>query len=518
MSRFYIKFFVIVVLILFYSNTTQASDGTIDNSFIASGAFNTIDVNSVAVQADNKILVGGYFTSYDGIPYEGLIRLNVDGSLDTSFANCGYSADKINIQPDGKIVIVSYKTIVRLNQDGTLDTSFNLGDVNAPRNQGYIRNITIQADGKILIGGYFTSYNGTDAFDLVRINSDGSLDTSFINGLGGEVNSIAIQSDGKIIAVGKFVAYCDGDMSCIDTPHIARLNLDGSLDQSFVVGSGFDDDVSSVVIQSNGKIIAGGIFTMYDSQMYNHIIRLNQDGTVDSSFQKDVFTSSDIPLLIIQPDNDKIIVRKEILDGIYTYNMAQLTSNGAIDPVFSSSAYFNNNVNSFTTDSMGRLIVVGSFTSYNSQLAPQVIRLNADPVIFPPSPTIEVKKTHTKVVGYMPNFQLYQTVPSTKTTSLFIPISSQSQQVCLPLITENIQLGKKNSAKEVNKLVKFLNNYEGTNLSLDGIYGPIDFKAVKDFQKKYHKDIFSKNVNGKINGIVGPYTRNKINKLSCSEN
>src|SRR5207237_286301 len=130
-------------------------------------------------------------------------------------------------------------------------------------------------DGKIIIGGNFASYNGTSRDSIPRLNSDGSLDTSFDAGganLGGGLLTIALQPDGKVIGGGS------------NTGGIARLNSDGSRDTSFDPGTGTDSTVFTTALQSDGKIIIGGKFLNYGLTSRSHIARLNSNGSVDTSF------------------------------------------------------------------------------------------------------------------------------------------------------------------------------------------------------------------------------------------
>src|SRR5690606_32753107 len=137
-----------------------------------------------------------------------------------------------------------------------------------------INSMSIQDDGKIIVGGNFTSYDGTARNRIARLNTDGALDTAVEvgNGFNNVINSMSIQDDGKIIVGGNFTSY-DGTAR----NRIARLNTDGSLDTSFVVGNGFNNVINSMSIQDDGKIIVGGNFTSYDGTARNRIARLNTD-------------------------------------------------------------------------------------------------------------------------------------------------------------------------------------------------------------------------------------------------
>jgi uncharacterized delta-60 repeat protein len=140
--------------------------------------------------------------------------------------------------------------------------------------------LVIQSDGKILAGGQFTLYNSTTCNGIVRLNSDGSIDNTFSIGSGlSDVRNIKIQYDGKIIAVGGFTSYNGTSIN-----RIIRLNVDGSIDNGFAIGSGFNFSPYDLKIQADGKIIAIGNFTLYNGTSCNGIIRLNIDGTIDSGF------------------------------------------------------------------------------------------------------------------------------------------------------------------------------------------------------------------------------------------
>ena len=158
-----------------------------------------------------------------------------------------------------------------------MDTSFTVGD-------GFddsVNIIQIQSDGKIIVGGFFSSYSGTSMSGIVRLNTDGSLDTSFQIGTGlngGGVQDIGIQLDGKIVICGGF-----SEFSGVTSVGLARLNSDGSLDTSLYVGNGFDGGSYALVLQSNGKIIIGGSSSLYNDIPIGNLVRINSDGSLDTS-------------------------------------------------------------------------------------------------------------------------------------------------------------------------------------------------------------------------------------------
>jgi uncharacterized delta-60 repeat protein len=261
---------------------------------------------------DGKVLIVGDFIYYNGIPRKYIARLNNDGSLDMSFnpgTGASHNIFTIAVQSDGKVLIggvfTSYNGtprigIARLNTDGSLDATFNSG---LGAGAG-ISKIAIQSDCKVLIGGVFTSLNGTARTGIARLNTDGSLDTTFNYGLGAGdmIPQIAIQSDGKIVIGGVFTSLNGTARTCI-----ARLNTDGSLDTTFNPGSGANRLFVSIAIQSDGKIVIGGNFTSYNGTPRTGIARLNTDGSLDTSFNPGSGANGYVASIAIQSD-DKIVI------------------------------------------------------------------------------------------------------------------------------------------------------------------------------------------------------------------
>ena len=193
------------------------------------------------------------------------------------------------LQPDGKIVVVGYfsqfntvtaNAIIRLNSDGTRDTSFNIGS----GFNGFAYDIVQQTDGKFVIIGAFTSYNGVSANKIIRLNSNGTRDTSFNPGSGfnDTATKIAIQSDGKFVIAGHFTSYNGSSIN-----RIIRLNSNGTRDTSFNPGSGFINNyvINGLGVLSNGQIIVAGSFDRYNGALCPMMIKINSNGTRDTSFK-----------------------------------------------------------------------------------------------------------------------------------------------------------------------------------------------------------------------------------------
>lgn len=364
------------------------TDGTLDNSFTISEI--TGSIFTAFIQPDGKIIIGGSFTSINNTPQKSIARLNTDGTLDTSFISgtgANQTVFKIVAQIDGKIIIsgdfttyngVSRNRIARLNTDGSLDTTFDPGT----GANGRIFPIAIQSNEKIIIGGDFTTVNSITRNRIAQLNSDGSLDTSFDpgTGLNSGSNSIAVQLDGKIIIGGSFTAFND-----ISQNRITRLNADGSIDTSFNIGIGTNSTVNAISTQSDGKIVIGGTFTTYNGVSRNGITRLNTDGSLDTSFSvgsgtgNGNVTSNRVYCSAILPDG-KIIIGGDFTsyNGTLQNRIARLNSNGSLDSSFNPSTAANNAVLTTAIQADGKSIIGGLFSTYNGVLRNRIARLNLD--------------------------------------------------------------------------------------------------------------------------------------------
>lgn len=373
--------------------------GTLDQTFNPSdhgfgkgdGPENILE--SVAVQADGKIFIGGIFMTYNGAYRPGFIRLTNDGYMDSVFnQGNGVFGDVFSIIPltNGKVLIggdfsnydsSSTGLAVRINANGTLDTSFHLSTSNV--NQA-IYSMVVQSDGKIIIGGTFNVPNGASSNFLMRLNSDGSKDTSFNTGAGanGNVRCIALQSDGKILIGGDFTVY-DG----YGVGHLIRLNQDGSIDYSFQGYYGADGSVRSLAINSTGKIVIGGSFTSYNNTLRNYLARLNSDGSLDTGFDPSTGPDSYIHNLTLQADG-KIVIggRFKTFNGITKQGIARVNSDGTLDNSFGvgmgigSGFTFGDSptVDGLAIQGNGKILVVGNYNSVDKYYASSLARLNAD--------------------------------------------------------------------------------------------------------------------------------------------
>jgi uncharacterized delta-60 repeat protein len=395
------------------------SDGTRDTAFCVNasdGSKFSGNVLSVVLQPNNQILIGGSFSGYGGTANRNrLIRLNSDGTLDTDFcinavdgAKFGSNVAAIALQSDGKILtgggFTNYSgttgrnRLIRLNSDGTLDTDFciNASDETAPFN-AVLYEAYVQSDGKILVGGSFSNFRILNRNSLIRVNSTGTLDTDFCNNavdgakFNGIIFDINVQSDGKILVGGSFTNYA----STTGRNYLIRLNSDGTLDTTFcnnaVDGAKFSNGAYKIELQSDGKILVGGLFTNYAGTTgRNYLIRLNSDGTLDTTFCNNAVDgakfNNSASRITIQSDGKILVGGGTFVNYAGTTGrnyLIRLNSDGTLDTDFCINAVdgakFNANIHAIELQSDGKILVGGPFTNYAGTTGRnQLIRLNSD--------------------------------------------------------------------------------------------------------------------------------------------
>ncbi|KIQ25172.1 calcium-binding protein [Flavobacterium sp. MEB061] len=363
-------------------------DGIIDENFHAGTGFNG-KVYTSHIQRDGKIIVGGSFTSYNGNNSGRLVRLNSDGSYDASFnttigAATGIIYDACE-QADGKIIIVGSFTkyngstvnrIARILPNGTIDTTFNTG-IGTTSN---ITNVEILSDGKILLSGNFTAFNGISSNKIVKLFPEGRVDESFNIGTGfnDDVNAMFIQSDGKVLLGGKFSSYNE-----ISANRIIRINEDGSLDSTFLSGSGFNGGAVQVIkTDISGNIMIGGSFTgFYNGAEVNRICVLNRNGTIRTDLD---FGSGPATASVLALENDAegswyVGGSFSVFDGLNQGRLAKINPAGEYDTAYLSAGVgFDNSVYKVIPLENKQTMVFGNFKKFNGEQASRIVRLLED--------------------------------------------------------------------------------------------------------------------------------------------
>lgn len=387
------------------STTTPATSmSDIDDGYKFSGGFTVgaanSDVYELADAGGGKmyatVLEG---TSYNGTKIGPVCRINADGSLDASFNTIGSFANgegrvqRVKVLKDGHIAVagifrvknaVGSWNICVLNPDGSLDASFDvLGD--GPSGAGLFA-LEEDAQGRILTGGDISYHNGVAMKqNIFRYNRNGSLDTSFhaagtgsTIGFNGTVKEIRVTSGGQIWVGGRFATY-----GGVSTRFLTLLNADGSRAQTFSLfqeNGYYDSGVNQIEFQKDGKMVVGGSF-YYNKKGISteNILRLNTDGSLDSSFHynnelRETVTTSFHEVALNSAD--QIIVGG---DFPTKGNIAMLKADGSIESGFTlknkGTTGEGKYVDGLIIDSENRIYIAGTFKTYEGRTVNSFVRL-----------------------------------------------------------------------------------------------------------------------------------------------
>lgn len=380
------------------------ADGTPDLTFNQAGmGFNTspgnVTVHVVAADTLGHLHVGGNFNFFNNTFGLGYLKLDTAGNL-LNVSDEYLISDVYDLQPVGDKVYCAGNFIyyangfngyglIRLDSYGLTDTTLDIrtGFRYDAMSTAAVKTLLLQGDSLLITGGRFKQYKQeTRLMALSRIRTDGTLDTTIFvkqaafNSL---VNGMAVQQDQKVIAVGSSYFYNNAA-----SPRIVRLNTDGQRDTSFHVGIGFNNTASCVVVQPDGKIIVGGRFTAYHDTLRSALVRLNPDGSLDNSFNigtgfyANTFNNfySDIYALVLLP-NGQLLVGGDFkaYNGTSVRGLVRLNADGSLDnSLFSGFDPFSAIVTTLAVQNDGKILVGGSFQTYNGLQAESLIRLNAD--------------------------------------------------------------------------------------------------------------------------------------------
>ncbi len=350
--------------------TRLLPDGAVDTSFNTGGTGISRNISytnemayACAIQTDGKIVLGGDFYYYNGVQRLGIVRINTNGSIDTTFnptvLNTYYRSvvTGITIQLDGKIILLGFfspptagatqQNIIRLNSNGTIDTTFSAGSTagslvfNVDLSVSLyspIAKAMVQPDGKIIIAGAFNKYNGTNVKSLVRLNTTGSIDTSFNTATGVEraINELILEpSTNKPIIGGEFTLF-----GTTAVKKLIRLTTTGTLDTTFNIGTGTTDSatypscpycsnyVKALKQQPDGKIIVGGKFTTFNGLSATNITRIFGSAGVQAKSSAIEYQSE--PEIDTNPSYNAIIIYPNPSKGVYKIDLTQINEPSTI--------------------------------------------------------------------------------------------------------------------------------------------------------------------------------------------
>lgn len=392
MKRTFLSLFLILCL-----SYAIGQPGSIDTSFHVGSGFNILaltdyGLKALAIQPDRKIIVSGTFTSYNGTEYQQLIRIDTNGVIDSSYSiGAGFNGNitTVHMLKDTTLLVAgsfttfnstNVKGLIKLNKNGTLNTSFNPLDSNI----SLVKAIAVDtANGKIYIGGNFTSVGNTPKKHIARLFSDGTLDNTFNVGAGfthityaqAPVYTLKVQPDGNLLVGGDFDFY-QGETAS----KLCRLLPSGTLDATFYTM--FNGIVNSVDLMNDGKIIVGGEFTSAMFNPFSKIVSLNTDGTVNTSFNIGTGISGEVYVVKVTPNN-KILVGGSFnfFDNVQTMALVQLNANGSRNSNFIIGTGFTCNsgnpahIYSILVQPDSNVVVGGFFYHYQDSTSNHIVRL-----------------------------------------------------------------------------------------------------------------------------------------------
>jgi uncharacterized delta-60 repeat protein/uncharacterized repeat protein (TIGR01451 family) len=371
------------------------SAGSVDTTTQNGTGFNN-PVNSLSLQPDASILAGGQFTYFNGYPFDYVARLLPAGNYDTGFlfnlAGANGTVWQVLSQTpaigqiDGNIMVVgdfsqmnqvNSPNIARLNLNGGLDTSFNPGagadgvvysiaQMSLPVSASDPTNVPYY-----VIGGAFANYNGNPANGVARVMPSGTADPNFNLGLGvtgsnAAVHAIAITANNQILVGGDFTSFDNQPHN-----HLVQLNVDGTLDTNFAAFDGVSSDINgsvrAIVVQPDGRILIGGLFTTVNGSNFNYIARLNSDGTTDTNFDIGVGCNNNVEALALDSQLN-ILVGGSFTQasGVTRNGLTRLNPNGTVDPSINFGFGANGYVDTIVIQTNGEIDVAGGFSTFDN--------------------------------------------------------------------------------------------------------------------------------------------------------
>ena len=385
------------------------ADGSLDLAFDSSAGADQ-SVQAVVVETDGSVLIGGKFNWVNGVPRPGIARLRGGGpavqgpvivlsptnqivaaGADVTLAVLAAGApvpsyqwqfNGVNVPGANAWVLTlpnvratnggTYRVIVTNPHGAATSSDAVLSVAAAPLSAGSpdisfytgtgpndrVNAIVPLPDGRIIIGGAFTGFDGTPRGRIARLEHIGALDTTFAAGAGadGIVNALALQTDGKLIVGGAFT-----NINGVPRNRVARLNGDGSVDTAFDPGLGADGVVSAVAVAQDGRIVIGGAFSFVGGVPHSGIARLESGGAVDASFSSPWIGGSSVLSIDFQRGGQMLLGGLMRSTNGALFGLARLTTQGALDPAFANDFGPNSAVLAMAVQEDDRVLIGGQF-------------------------------------------------------------------------------------------------------------------------------------------------------------
>jgi uncharacterized delta-60 repeat protein len=422
----------------------SSTPGLLDETFDPGEGVRGV-VRSIATEPNGKILIAGDFDHVGGVTRDALARLTADGSLDNAFQPMLVMGDRVNAvvyTDEGKIVIGgSFTTvgmnsrcrIARLREDGSVDTTFDPG---TGANQEVVA-VCVQPDQRVVIGGDFEAVQGVPRKGLARLNADGSLDTAFVPPMpDGVVRCLRLQKDGALLVGGSFTS-----MDGLARTYVARLKPDGTLDPTFDPGSGNTvhdgTGVYSIAVQSDGGVILAGDFTILFGRGRSALMRIHADGSLDDSFGPNVPTGDKVWSVALQPDGRVLIggtffrLANPSCCALFARNgIARVNPDGSVDTSFDPGAGASpQSVSAVAIQRDLKVLIGGAFTEVNGRQRRSVARLIGD---MPPRiQTMNVMPDKQVALTILAQPEQWYVLEASTDTTTWAPLGTNLSQTAL---------------------------------------------------------------------------------------
>jgi uncharacterized delta-60 repeat protein len=362
-------------------------------------------VNSSGAGPNGSFYIGGFFMAYDepgaNIPANSFTRLNSDGTLDTAFNSVVTDTSFMRVVGAGTAGSIG-KYLQGPNVNAKPSYTFTNAGVNYSISwsgtQWQIRNVTTAA---LLYHSVNDTPFPSSATTWLADTGTAPVPTVTTGGFNLDLRDMAVDAFGRIVCAGSFTTFND-----VSRPHIARINPDGTLDTTFVVGTGFNSTVTGVSIDSSNRVICTGGFTQYNGVFVGYCVRLNVDGSIDTTFNYNNGLIPPAPYAgfngntyrnIIDADSTIIVNSGQGSYDAYTdqtgttiaipswtlYKKAlvRLNVNGSLASLTTQGLAMNGSVapiqNSFAIQPNGDIICVGAFTTYGTDTVNRIVRMDS---------------------------------------------------------------------------------------------------------------------------------------------
>lgn len=349
---------------------------------------NFATTNGTAGSPTNFLSTNGSLTFAAGEVFKSFkVALVNDGRTNPPPVNFSFNVKLSSVTPSGASLGALSNAAVQIVDAQTYNTPSGSADTTFDTSSGFndnVNSVGIQSNGMMVAGGAFTTYRGYTHNYLIRLGSDASIDSSFLNNLSGPngiVNAVLVQDNGRILLGGTFTA-----VNGLTRNYLARLATDGTLDTAFSASASANAPVVALAqtyVNGQRKLLAAGGFTTIAAQSRVGLVRFNDDGTLDSAFNANAILNGPVSSVAVYPANSlyagKIVIGGAftVVSGVGRPHVARLNADGTLDTTFDPGSGATNEIDSLALQLDGSVLVGGAFTNFNGAPHSCLVRLLA---------------------------------------------------------------------------------------------------------------------------------------------